>query len=100
MARRTKSEDGAPRDWRLDGTDPRTAGSLYEFVRRTLSEHRGVCTRTQLLEAILADPNASDRLKRTRGFSALLNNMKHSGFIQLEAELVRRTKRRYGSTRT
>lgn len=91
---------GASRKWSLDGTDPRSAGSLYEFVRRTLADHQGVCTRTQILEAILADPRASERLQRSQGFAALLSNMKHSGFIQFDGELVRRTTRRYGSLRT
>lgn len=71
-------------------------GSLYEFVRRTLAERGGGCTRAELLAMIQADPEAAQRLERSRGFSRLLQNMKHSGFVRLEGDMVRRTRRRLG----
>ena len=85
-----------PNRWRLDLVDGRSTGSLYEFVRRALADHEGHCTRARLLDAILADPHAAERLKRSQGFTALLQNMKRSGFVELEGDLVRATRRRVG----
>lgn len=82
-----------------DRVDGRTSGSLYEFVRRTIAAHGGACTRTELLNAILADPAASARLERTKGFTAVLDNMKYSGFVVFDGDVVRRTARRYGRRR-
>lgn len=71
-------------------------GSLYEFVRHSLAERGGSCTRQELLSAIKANPVAAERLERSQGFARLLHNMKHSGFVELEEELVRRTTRKLG----
>jgi hypothetical protein len=70
--------------------------SLYELVRRTLAERGGCCTRQELLSAIEANPVAAERLERSQGFARLIHNMKHSGFVELEEELVRRTSRKLG----
>ena len=83
----------------FDGRDGRSAGSLYEFIRTTLEANGGICTRTALRDAIMADPAASERLKRSQGFAFILKNMKHSGFVAFDGELVRRTDRRYGRRR-
>lgn len=73
---------------------------MHEFIRRALADHGGVCSRVQLLLAISADPHASERLTRSkRGFIAILGNMKSSGFVEFDGDLVRRTSRRYGSRR-
>ena len=88
-----------PNRWRSDRVDGRSAGSLFELIRRQLAAHQGVRTRPQLLEAIRSDPQASERLGRTQGFGAVLSNMKSSGFVELENEIVRATGRRVGRRR-
>ena len=93
------ASEALPLRLHLDRVDGRCAGSLYEFVRRTLAAHGGACTRAMLLEAIGAGPAASERLKRTKGFAALLGGLKSSGFVEFDGDLVRRTNRRYGSRR-
>lgn len=101
----TKVANGSDRDrllpnrLQLDRVDGRTSGSLHEFIRRILAAHGGVCGRAELLAAISADPRASERLKRTKGFTAVLGNLKSSGFVHFDGDLVRRTNRRYGSRR-
>lgn len=68
-------------------------GSLYDFVRRHICGHGGLATREELRAAILADPRAADLLSRSKGFTSLLNNMKHSGDVILERGMVRATSR-------
>ena len=74
----------------------RSRGSLYEFVRATLAEHGGSCTKQELLSAMKTDPDMAQRLERSQGLARLLQNMKHSGFIVLDGDMVRRTGRRVG----
>jgi hypothetical protein len=74
----------------------RSRGSLYEFVRATLAAHGGTCTKQGLLSAIQADPDMAKRLERSQEFARLLQNVKHSGFIELDGDTVRRTGRRVG----
>lgn len=88
-----------PNRLQLDWVDGRSSGSLYEFIRRTLAAHGGVCSRSDLLHAILSDPDASARLEQTKGLTAALGNLKSSGFVVLDGDLVRRTARRYGRRR-
>ena len=85
-----------PNRWRPARVDGRSVGSLHEFIRQELIAHEGVCLRSQLLEAILGHPDASERLKRSKGFAAILGNMKSSGFIELDNDIVRATARRVG----
>ena len=73
--------------------------TLYQLIRETLDERGGSCLRTELLVAILADPLAAERLARSQGFTRLLQNMRNSGFIELDGELVKRTERRVGRRR-
>jgi hypothetical protein len=73
--------------------------TLYELVRRTLAERGGECHKGELLNAILMNPDAAQRLARGRGFNALLRNMKYSGFIEIDGQHVRRTARRVGRRR-
>jgi len=82
--------------WPAHALPPRSAGSLYEFVRSYLRDHAGACTRSQLRAAMDGDRDASARLRESRGFSALLSNMKHSGFIEVNGELITATSRRLG----
>jgi hypothetical protein len=70
--------------------------SIYQLVRDMLEAHGGACSPGQLLDAILADPAAAERLARSQGFTRVLDNMRHSGFIEVDGEIVRRTKRRPG----
>ena len=90
---------GLPIRLDLDRVDGRTSGSLHEFIRRTLATHGGACTRAELLNAIAEDLGASARLERTKGFAAVLYNMKSAGFVVFDGNLVRRTARRYGRRR-
>lgn len=78
------------------------SGSLYDFVRRYLCEHGGSCTRDELLAALLAEPRTRERLSHSKGFTALINNMRHSGDVALTGdgvEATSRTLRRIGSNR-
>lgn len=70
--------------------------SLYQLVRETLELHGGTCSRGELLSAIFADPAEAANLERSQGFARLLDNMKYSGFIELEGAIVRRTSRQVG----
>ena len=70
--------------------------SLYQFVRDQLAANGGRCTRDELLAAIRDNPAALAKLERSQGFGPLLSNMKQSGFIHLDREVVQRTRRRVG----
>jgi iron complex outermembrane receptor protein len=62
--------------------------SLYAFIRQTLEEQGGTCSRSELLNAILRNPEASQRIADNRqGFPRLLQNMRHSGFIELSGDV-------------
>lgn len=74
----------------------RNPASLYDFVRETLEFRGGSCSRRELLAAIQAHPRAASLLECGQGYTRLLLNMKHSGFVELEGDWVRRTKRRVG----
>ena len=74
-------------------------GSMYDFVRRYLVAHGGSCSREELIAALQADPVMRERLARSKGFAALLNNMRHSGDVVLDEDSVKatsRTFRRFG----
>ena len=98
-AERRKSSFGTRPQHDLDGVDGRSKNSLAAFIRRTLSAHDGVCNRRQLLQCVLEDPEACQLLKHGSSFSSALLNMKYSGFLEFEGDLVRRTSRRYGHMR-
>lgn len=68
-------------------------GSMYDFVRRYLVEHGGSSTRAELLAALHADEAMRERLARTKGLTALLNNMRHSGDLTLIGNIVSATAR-------
>lgn len=66
---------------------------MYDFVRRYLVEQGGSYSRQELLAALQADRAMSERLARTKGFTALINNMCHSGDVDLIAGRVLATGR-------
>lgn len=76
------------RQWRVGPPTRGTPGSLYDFVRRALCAAGGSCLRQELLDLIHADPAMKARLDDSRGFAALLNNMRHSGDILIDGETV------------
>lgn len=76
------------------GLPPRSAGVLYELVRAHLREHGGKSTRSTILATIQDDSQALAKLKASQGLTALLTNMKHSGFIMLDGDRVILTRRR------
>lgn len=67
--------------WRVGPPTAGVPGSLYDFVRRFLVAHDGTSSRQELLNALQADPRTTDRLKSSRGFAALITNMRYSGDI-------------------
>jgi len=73
--------------------------TLYQFVRELLEAHGGRCARDALLRLIEDNPAALAKLRQSQGFEALLSNMKHSGFIDLEGDMVHRTARLVGRRR-
>ena len=77
------------RKWRVGPPTSGVAGSLYDFVRRYLVAHDGACSRDELLAASLAEPLMKERLSRSQGFTSLLHNMRHSGDVILEGDVVR-----------
>jgi hypothetical protein len=68
---------------------------IYDFVRLYLCAREGTCSRDELLAALLAEPRTKERLSRSRGFTALLNNMRHSGDIVLDGAVVRPSPRTF-----
>ena len=68
-------------------------GSLYDFVRRHLMAQGGSCSREELIAALLADPVMRERLARSKGFAALLHNMRHSGDVALSDSTITATGR-------
>ena len=85
--------DALGRKWRVGPPTSGTRGSMYDFVRRYLVGRGGSCTRDELLAALQADPAAGERLAKSQGFAALLNNMRHSGDVTLHADVVHTTPR-------
>lgn len=81
------------RKWRVGPPTAGVPGSLYDFVRRHLCAHGGSCSRDELQAALLAEPILKARLEHGRGFTALLRNMRHSGDVILEQNLVRASAR-------
>ena len=78
----------AQRKWRVGPPTRGTPGTLYDFVRRMLCERGGSCLRHELLEAIEADLGMKARLAASRGFAALVNNMRHSGDILVDGQTI------------
>ena len=87
-----KDDAFVPIKWRA-GPPPGNESSLYQFVREHLWRHGGTCSRDALLTAIQQDPAARSKLEHSRGFSSLLSNMRHSGEIETDGDLVSATPR-------
>jgi len=85
--------DRAPKAGRVGPPTRGVPGTLYDFVRRYLSQHGGSCTRDDLLVAIRSSPVHCQRLDAGRGFAALMSNMYHSGDVLLEGNTVRASAR-------
>ena len=95
MADSYKMKDAAyltPIRWRR-GAPPGHPGSLYQAVREHLWRVGGTCTRDELLEVMLSDTAVRKRLLEGQGFSRLLTNMRHSGEIMLQGEIIKATSR-------
>ena len=92
--------DPVERKWRVGPPTSGVPGSLYDFVRHHLCAHGGTCLRQELLEALESDPAMNVRLAKSRGFSALITNMRHSGDIVIDDQTITatpRTVRRMGA---
>lgn len=83
----------APKAGRVGPPTMGVPGTLYDFVRRYLGQCGASCTRDELLKAIRASPDLSQRLDAGRGYGALLRNMYHSGDVLLEGDTVRASAR-------
>ena len=81
-----------PIRWR-SGPPPGQHSSLYQVVRKHLWRMGGACSRDELLTLMLDDPSVGKRLQEGQGFVRLLNNMRHSGDVLLEGQIVRATSR-------
>lgn len=69
---------------------------MYEFVCNHLRQHGGQSTRSRVLAAFQDDDAAQQRLNESQGLSAVLTNMKQSGFVTLEGEAVQLPSRALG----
>lgn len=77
-----------PNRWREGPPDTRSEGTMYQFVRDHLRSKGGRCHRAELLAAMEAEPMIAKRLSQSRGFNALLTNMRHSREITFEGDEV------------
>lgn len=82
-----------PLRWR-----PHRAGkeaTLYQFVREYLCSHGGVVDRTALLAAMKEDPRIAIRLAGSQGFVRILWNMRNSGWIELDGDMISATRKTF-----
>ena len=93
MAWMPDEDSRIPIKWRAGVPDGRSVGSVSQFIREYLCRHGGSCTRDELLRAIRAEPKLFAKLERGQGLARLVQNMRHSGFVTIEGELVRATSR-------
>lgn len=91
-----KPNAGTPNRWRSKPPDGRSSGTLTQLVRDILAGQGGVCTRSQLLHILEADPRVAPGLALAQALPRVLDYMKRSGFIEVEGELVRRRRREVG----
>lgn len=82
-----------PIKWRAAVPDGRSAGSVSQFIREYLCRHGASCTRDELLRAIRSESDLLARLERGQGLARLLQNMRYSGFVTIDGEIVRATSR-------
>ena len=81
-----------PIRWRV-GAPAGRGDTLYQFVREYLLAVGGSCARDDLRAAMLEVDWVRRRLAEGQGFTSLLNNMRHSGDVLCEGEIVRSTAR-------
>lgn len=66
---------------------------MYQFVREYLWQAGGSCPREELRAAMLRHPAIRERLNGSQGFGRLLVNMRHSGDVELDGDMVTATSR-------
>ena len=93
MTSTTSDELRLPYRWRSRLPDPRSKGTMYQFVRDELRRRGGKCSRDCLLKAMKADVVISERLAESQGFGPLLANMRNSGEITIFGDVVAATAR-------
>lgn len=77
-----------PLKWRPRLPGPQSAGTLFQFIREYLCRRGGSATRPELVEAIDADPRMKSRLEHSQGFDRVLANMRYSGWVAVEGDMV------------
>ena len=80
-----------PLRWRPRPPGSQSAGTLFQFVREFLCRNGGGASRAELLNALRNDPRMKRRLEQSQGFTALLGNMRVSGWIELGGEMIKAT---------
>ena len=81
-----------PLRWRSHPERGRESKTIYQFVREYLARD-GMGNRSDLLNAMMADPSISTRLARSQGFVRILWNMRNSGWIELDGERITPTRK-------
>jgi hypothetical protein len=69
---------------------------LYRFILDALAGHGGALSREELLSAIRCDPGASQDPDETWGYERVLANLRQSGFVVFDGDIVRALKRKSG----
>ena len=82
-----------PIKWRAGVPDGRSVGSVSQFIREHLCRHGGSCTRDELLRAIRGEPTLLAKLERGQGLPRLVQNIRHSGFVTIDGDIVTATSR-------
>ena len=73
--------------------DGRSRGTLAQAVREHLCREGGTSSREQIEAALQADSRLASKLEKHVGVGRLLYELKIGGFVTLEGETVRATKR-------
>lgn len=93
MKRGTADEASLPYRWRSRLPDTRSIGTMYQFIRDELRRRGGKCSRDELLRTLKSDAVIANRLAASQGFGPLLNNMRNSGEIVVDGDVVAATPR-------
>ena len=67
--------------------------SRYSAIRTLLANAGGTMTRADLAMKITEHPEMAEQIKNSRGLASLLSNMRHSGEVALQGDLVSLTER-------
>lgn len=73
--------------------DGRSRGSLSQAIREHLCRSGGASTRAAIRKELESDHRLAERLASGQGLARLLKNMEYSGFLTVEGETVRATRR-------